>query len=48
MRELIKRIDPGWLRLWLICYGGSLTVLFAYIASAAAAAASEVFSSSAK
>lgn len=39
MRELIKRIDPAWLRLWLACYGGSLTVLAAYLASAIAAAA---------
>lgn len=45
MRELMKRIDPVWLRLWLTCYGGSLTVLAAYLASAVAAAARETFPS---
>ena len=33
MKELIKRVDPQWLRVWLVCYGGSLTVLAAYLLS---------------
>jgi hypothetical protein len=45
MREVLKRVDPAWFRLWLACYGGSLTVLFAYLVSAIAAAAAEVFPS---
>ncbi len=36
MRELIKRVDPNWLRIWLACYGGSLTVLAAYLLSVVA------------
>jgi len=37
MRELIKRVDPNWLRIWLACYGGSLSVLAAYLLSVVAA-----------
>jgi hypothetical protein len=33
MKELIKRVDPNWLRIWLACYGGSLTVLATYLLS---------------
>ena len=33
MKELVKRVDPNWLRIWLACYGGSLTVLAAYFLS---------------
>jgi len=33
MRELIKRVDPNWLRIWLACYGGSLSVLATYLLS---------------
>ncbi len=36
MRELIKRVDPNWLRIWLVCYGGSLSVLAAYLMSVVA------------
>jgi hypothetical protein len=36
MKELIKRVDPQWLRIWLACYGGSLTVLAAYLLSVVA------------
>ena len=37
MKELFKRVDPNWLRLWIACYGGSLNVLAAYLLSAVAA-----------
>jgi len=37
MKELLKRVDPGWFRIWLACYGGSLSVLAAYLLSALAA-----------
>ena len=33
MRELIKRVDPNWLRMWLVVYGGSLSILAAYLMS---------------
>lgn len=33
MRELIKRVDPAWLSMWLAVYGGSLSVLAAYLLS---------------
>jgi len=36
MRELIKRVDPHWLRIWLVAYGGSLSVLAAYLMSVVA------------
>jgi hypothetical protein len=36
MKELIKRVDPAWLRIWIACYGGSLTVLAAYLLSVVA------------
>lgn len=36
MRELIKRVDSNWLRVWLACYGGSLTVLAVYLLSVVA------------
>jgi hypothetical protein len=36
MRELIKRVDVNWLRIWLVAYGGSLTVLAAYLLSVVA------------
>jgi len=41
MRELIKRVDPNWLRIWLVCYGGSLTILATYLLSLAAKAGFE-------
>lgn len=33
MRELIKRVDPNWLRIWLVAYGGSMSVLATYLLS---------------
>ena len=36
MKALIKRVDPNWLRIWLACYGGSLTILAAYLLSVVA------------
>ena len=36
MKELIKRVDPNWLRIWLVCYGGSLSILAAYLFSVVA------------
>lgn len=33
MREIIKRVHPQWLRMWLVVYGGSLSVLTAYLLS---------------
>jgi hypothetical protein len=36
MKELIKRVDPAWLQIWIACYGGSLTVLAAYLLSVVA------------
>lgn len=33
MRELIKRVDPAWLSMWLAVYGGSLSVLAVYLLS---------------
>ena len=36
MKEILKRVDPNWFRIWLACYGGSLTVLAAYLLSAVA------------
>ena len=36
MKELIKRVDPNWIRIWLVCYGGSLTILAAYLLSVVA------------
>ncbi len=42
MREVLKRVDPAWFRLWLACYGGSFTVLLSYLASAVAVAAAEI------
>jgi hypothetical protein len=41
MKELIKRVDPNWLRIWLACYGGSLTILTAYLMSIVATMRSE-------
>ena len=41
MRELIKRVDPNWLRIWLVCYGGSLSILAAYLMSVIAKFAHE-------
>ena len=41
MRELIKRVDPNWLRIWLVCYGGSLSILAAYLMSIVARVAHE-------
>lgn len=41
MRELIKRVDPNWLRIWLVAYGGSLSVLAAYLMSVVAKLAHE-------
>ena len=26
-------LDPNWLRIWLVCYGGSLSILAAYLMS---------------
>ncbi len=36
MKELLKRVDPNWLRIWLVCYGGSLSILAAYLMSVVA------------
>ncbi|MGH9523875.1 MAG: hypothetical protein ACRD3E_15225 [Terriglobales bacterium] len=33
MREIIKRVDPNWIRMWLVVYGGSISVLTAYLLS---------------
>lgn len=33
MKELLKRVDPNWLRIWLVCYGGSLSILATYLLS---------------
>ncbi len=41
MREVLKRVDPNWFRIWLACYGGSLSVLAAYLLSAVASAGFE-------
>ncbi len=36
MKELLKRVDPNWLRIWLVAYGGSLSILAAYLMSVVA------------
>lgn len=36
MKEVLKRVDPNWFRIWLACYGGSLSVLAVYLLSAVA------------
>ena len=41
MKELIKRVDPNWLRIWLVAYGGSMSVLAAYLMSVIARFAHE-------
>ena len=43
MRALVERLSPGWLWAWIAFYGCSLSILSAYLASAAAASLLNIF-----
>ena len=42
MRSLWEKTNLNWVWTWIAIYGGSLSVLAAYVASTIAAAASEI------